>query len=96
MIVEIQVLPSPPGSPEQRYAHVDAAIAVIQESGVAYEVGPLGTWLEGEPDVLWPLVRAVHEATLRAGAASVVSIVKVAEGASADHPTAQQLIAPHR
>jgi uncharacterized protein YqgV (UPF0045/DUF77 family) len=79
MIVEIQVLPSPAGTATDRYAHVEAAIAVIQSSGLAYEVGPLGTSLEGEPDVLWPLVRRVHEATLSSGAEGVVSIVKVAQ-----------------
>jgi uncharacterized protein YqgV (UPF0045/DUF77 family) len=81
MIAEIQVLPSPPGTPEQRYAHVEAAIAAIQSSGLRYEVGPLGTSVEGEPDEVWPLLRAVHEATLRSGADGVVSVVKVGQSA---------------
>ena len=68
MIVELQVLPFPPGTDAVRYAHVEAAIAVIQASGFSYEVGPLGTSVEGEPDQLWPLIRAVHEATLISGA----------------------------
>jgi uncharacterized protein YqgV (UPF0045/DUF77 family) len=83
MIVEIQVLPSPAGTEGDRYAHVEAAIAVIQSSGLPYEVGPLGTSLEGEPDALWPLVRQVHEATLRSGADGVVSVVKVAQSREA-------------
>ena len=77
MIVELQVLPFPPGTDAVRYAHVEAAIAVIQASGFSYEVGPLGTSVEGEPDQLWPLIRAVHEATLISGADGVVSIIKV-------------------
>lgn len=77
MIVELQVLPFPPGTDTVRYAHVEAAIAVIQASGFPYEVGPLGTSVEGEPDQLWPLIRAVHEATLISGADGVVSIIKV-------------------
>lgn len=77
MIVEIQVLPSPPGTGTVRYAHVEAAIAVVQSSGLPYEVGPLGTSIEGDPDVLWPLVRRVHEATLASGADGVVSVIKV-------------------
>ncbi len=80
MIVEIQVLPSPAGTPENPHAHIEAAIAVIQGSGVHYEVGPLGTTFEGLPDELWPLLRRVHEAVLDAGASSAVSVVKVAEG----------------
>lgn len=79
MIVELQVLPSPAGTADDRYAHVEAAIAVITGSGLPYEVGPLGTSLEGEPDEVWAVVRRAHEATLAAGAEGVVSIIKVAQ-----------------
>ena len=83
MIVEIQCLPAPMGTPESKYAHIEAAIAVIESAGLTYEVGALGTTIEGEPDQLWPLVRLVHEACLHAGAGSVVSIIKVAQSATA-------------
>ncbi len=80
MIVEIQCLPSPPGTVADAHAHVEAAIAVIDESGLHHEVGALGTTLEGEPDAAWPVVRAAHEACLAAGADTVVTVIKVAEG----------------
>ena len=80
MIVEIQVLPSPAGTPDDPHANVEAAIHVVQRSGLTYEVGPLGTSIEGEPDDMWPLLRAVHEAALTAGAGSTISVVKIAEG----------------
>lgn len=80
MIVEIQCLPSPAGTPDDPHAYVEAAIAVIQQAGVSYEVGPLGTSLEGEPDQVWPLLRRVHEACLAAGANTTISVIKVAEG----------------
>ncbi|MBL8775608.1 MAG: thiamine-binding protein [Acidimicrobiales bacterium] len=81
-------MPQPLGTPNDRYAHVDAAIAVIQAAGLPYEVGALGTTVEGPPDELWPLVRAVHEATLIAGATAEVTVIKVAEAAAgADQPT---------
>lgn len=79
MIIEIQCLPSPSGNEQDRYAHVHAAIEVIQDAGVAYEVGPLGTAVEGEPDTIWPLLRQVHEATMEAGAGQCITIVKVLE-----------------
>ncbi len=47
-----------------------------------FEVGPLGTTFEGEPDELWPLLRRVHEAVLTAGASSAVSVVKIAQGST--------------
>lgn len=81
MIVEIQCVANPPGTADDRYEHIDAAIGVIERSGLRYEVGALGTTVEGRPDELWPLLRAVHEACLAAGAESVISAIKVAEAA---------------
>ncbi|MEX2031486.1 MAG: thiamine-binding protein [Dehalococcoidia bacterium] len=84
MILEIQCLASPAGTPDDRYKHVDAAIAVVQASGLKYEVGALGTTVEGDSDELWPLARDVHEACLRAGADSVVTVVKAYEAAQVE------------
>jgi uncharacterized protein YqgV (UPF0045/DUF77 family) len=84
MIVEIQCIPTPSGTAGRRYAHVEAAIARVQQSGVRYEVGALGTTLEGESDVIWPLLRDVHTACLDSGAESVITVIKVAETARPD------------
>jgi len=78
MIAEIQVAPSPPGTPEDPHAHVEAAIAVIQASGLRYEVGALGTTLEGDADEVWATLRAAHEAMIAAGATGGISHIKVA------------------
>ena len=78
VIAEIQVAPSPPGTTDNPHAHVEAAIAVIQASGLRYEVGALGTTLEGEADEVWATLRAAHEAMLAAGATSGLSHIKVA------------------
>ena len=98
MIAEIQVLPSPSGVPGDRYAHVDAAIAEVQASGLAYEVGPLGTSVDGPASQVWPLLRRVHDACLAAGADSVVTVIKVAErSAGADDDfTMASLTGKHR
>ena len=94
MIAEIQCLPTPAGTDDRRYAHVEAAIAQIQQSGVRYEVGALGTTLEGDPDHVWPLLRTVHEACLRSGAGSVITVIKLAE---ADTPVSMDaLVADYR
>ncbi len=77
--MEIQCLANPPGTAEDRYAHVEAALAVIQRSGLKFEVDALGTTVEGPPEAIWPLGRAVHEACLTAGADSVVTVVKFAQ-----------------
>ena len=78
MIAEIQVAPSPPGTAEDPHAHVEAAIAVIKASGLRYEVGALGTTLEGDDDAVWTTIRAAHEAMLAAGATGGISHVKIA------------------
>lgn len=78
VVAEIQVAPSPPGTPEDPHAHVEAAIAVIAGSGLRYEVGALGTTLEGEADVVWDTLRAAHEAMMLAGANGGLSHVKIA------------------
>ncbi len=96
MIAEIQVLPRPVGTPADRYAHVDAAIAAISTSGLAYEVGAMGTTIEGSPDQVWPLLRAVHEATLAAGAEGCLSVIKVSGAAGDAGPTVQDLVGKHR
>jgi uncharacterized protein YqgV (UPF0045/DUF77 family) len=97
MIVEIQCLPSPPGDGQRRWAHVEAAIAVLAGSGLRYEVGPLGTSVEGEPDEVWPLLRRAHEASLAAGADGVVSVIKVEQSARAEtQPTMGDLVREFR
>lgn len=97
MIVEIQCIPTPPGTDGRRYAHVEAAIAQIQRSGVRYEVGALGTTLEGDPDLLWPLLRDVHAACMDSGAESVITIIKIAEAGRPDAgPGMDDLVSDYR
>ena len=78
VIAEIQVAPSPPGTPDDPHAHVEAAIRVIQASGLRSEVGALGTTLEGDADTVWATLRAAHEAMTAAGATGGISHVKIA------------------
>lgn len=87
MIVEIEVLPRPIGTPDDPYKHVEAAIAVIADAGVTYEVGALGTTFEASADAAWALTRATHDACLAAGAESVVTVVKLAESSGDAGPT---------
>ncbi len=87
MIVEIEVLPRPAGTPDDPYRHVEAAIAAIAAAGVVYEVGALGTTFEAPADTAWALTRATHDACLTSGAESVITIVKLAESAGDSGPT---------
>ncbi|CAN7313625.1 thiamine-binding protein [Pseudorhodoferax sp. LjRoot39] len=96
MLAEIQVIPRPVGTASDRYKHVDAAIAVIQASGLRYEVHGLGTVVEGPPEKVWALLQAVHQATLQAGAERTLSIIKVSSGAEAGGPRVEDLVRKFR
>ncbi|MGE3348978.1 MAG: MTH1187 family thiamine-binding protein [Ramlibacter sp.] len=96
MIAEIQVIPRPAGTANDRYKHVDAAIAVIQASGLHYEVHGMGTVIEGPPERIWPLLQAVHQATLDAGAERTLSIIKVSGSAAPGGPRIDELVQKFR
>lgn len=96
MIAEVQVIPRPVGTAADRYKHVDAAIAVIQASGLRYEVHALGTVVEGPPEKVWLLLQAVHQATLEAGAERTLSIIKISSGAQAGGPRVEDLVRKFR
>lgn len=98
MIAEIHVSPNPPGSSADRYAHIEAAIAVVQGSGLHYEVNALGTTFEGEPDRVWATLRAAHEACLASGATSLITNIRLAESnlAPAERSTMQSLTGKFR
>ena len=96
MLVEVQCLPTPVGTVDDPYRHVDAAIAVIQASGLSYEVGALGTTFEGGAEEAWALARRAHEACLASGAGAVVTVVKVAQSADDGEGRMAELTAKFR
>ena len=96
MIAEIQVIPRPAGTAGDRYKHVDAAIAIIQASGLRYEVHGMGTVIEGPPEKIWPLLQAVHQATLESGSERTLSMIKVSGGAQAGGPRVEDLVRKFR
>lgn len=96
MILDIEVLPRPAGTPESEYAHVESAIAVIQGSGLHYEVHALGTTVEGDPAAIWDLARRIHEATLESGAEGVVTVAKFQQSRTDNPPTMASLTAKFR
>lgn len=71
-----QVIPKVPES-LHAYDIVDKAIAVVQNSGVQYEVGPMETTMEGELEVLLEIVKQAQEACIQHGALEVMTHVKI-------------------
>ena len=72
--VELQVIP---GGAEDVYAVVDSVIALIADSGVKYEVGPMGTTMEGELSTLLKIVEKAQQVCVAHGASRVLSVVKI-------------------
>ncbi|MHB1296878.1 MAG: thiamine-binding protein [Anaerolineae bacterium] len=73
--VAVQVLPLC----EDPYPVVDRAIAVIQRSGVKYEVGAMETTMEGELPRLLAVAQEAHAACFVEGVDQVVTIIKIGD-----------------
>jgi uncharacterized protein (TIGR00106 family) len=76
-IVQVTVVPLGTAGPSlSRY--VREVLAVLERHPeVKAHVGPNGTALEGELDVLWPVVREMHEAPFAAGVQRVMTLLNV-------------------
>lgn len=74
-IVSVQIIPTVPQG-ENVYDYVDAAIKVIDEAGVKYEVHPLETTMEGEFSELLTIVQKMNEVLVAKGSTSIISQIK--------------------
>ncbi|MGJ3509060.1 thiamine-binding protein [Enemella sp. A6] len=77
MLIHVHVGPSPLGDERGTYAHVEAAIRVIEASGLEYQVEALGTTIQGPAEKCWPLLQELHEACLESGAKTVMTHVRI-------------------
>ena len=59
------------------YEWVDEAIAIIQASGVKYEVGPFATVLEGTYDEVMKLIHYVNEFLYSRGCSEWISSLQI-------------------
>ncbi|MGL4523295.1 MAG: thiamine-binding protein [Bacilli bacterium] len=74
--VAFQVIPKVPDHLHS-YDVVDAAIAVVENSGVVYEVGAMETVMEGEVNHLLEIVKQAQQACVDAGAKEVITNIKI-------------------
>lgn len=75
-LVSIQIIPKTPNG-EDVIPYVDAAIEVIEQSGVPYQVAPLETTMEGELGNLLSIIEKMNVRMTELGAPSVISQVKI-------------------
>jgi len=75
IIMAFQVIPKV--EEERIFPVVDEAIKIVAASGLPYEVGPMETTLEGEPDEIWEVIKKAMDACVQAGASRVMTNIKV-------------------
>jgi uncharacterized protein (TIGR00106 family) len=75
-LVSIQILPKTKDG-EDVIPYVDAAISVIEESGVKFEVHPLETTMEGNLSDLMKVIEKMNEKMIEMGSSNVISQVKI-------------------
>jgi uncharacterized protein YqgV (UPF0045/DUF77 family) len=74
-MMNIQIIPKV-ADLDDPYPTVDAAIAVVQSSGLPYEVGGLGTTVEGDFATLVEIAQRMNEVVIEQGAESVISQIR--------------------
>lgn len=75
-IVQFSVVPLGTGSTSLS-SYVARVHQVLDESGVANRLTPMGTVLEGELDELLAVIRRVHELPFEQGAARVMTLINI-------------------
>ncbi|MCM3603558.1 thiamine-binding protein [Robertmurraya korlensis] len=75
-LVSIQIIPKTKNG-ENVIPYVDAAIAIIDASGVKYEVHPLETTMEGDLQELFAIITKMNEKMIEMGSSNVISQVKI-------------------
>ena len=75
-IVEISITPLGTGVPSVS-PYVAACVDIVAGSGLAYQLTPMGTVIEGDLDAIFDVIRRMHEAPFEKGAIRVSTLIKV-------------------
>lgn len=75
-LVSIQIIPKPRDGGDV-IPYVDAAIGVIEEAKVTYEVHPLETTIEGELTEIFAVIEKMNKKMVEMGSTNVISQVKI-------------------
>ena len=76
MIVELSVVPIGTGETSVS-SYVRAAIKIIEEAGLDYQLNSMGTCVQGEWDEIFSTLKAVHDQLAKMGCNRVVTTVKI-------------------
>jgi len=76
MIVELSVVPIGTGETSVS-SYVRAAIKIIEEAGLDYQLNSMGTCVQGEWDEIFSTLKAVHDQLAKMGCNRIVTTVKI-------------------
>jgi len=76
MIVELSVVPIGTGETSVS-SYVKAAIKIIEETDLDYQVNSMGTCVQGEWDEIFSTLKAVHDELAKMGCNRIVTTVKI-------------------
>jgi uncharacterized protein (TIGR00106 family) len=76
MIVELSVVPVGTGETSVS-SYVKAAIKIIEETDLEFEINSMGTCVQGEWDEIFSTVKAVHDELAKMGCNRIVTTVKI-------------------
>ena len=76
MIVEVSVVPIGTGETSVS-SYVKAAIKIIEETDLEYEINSMGTCVQGEWDEIFSTLKAMHDELAKMGCNRIVTTVKI-------------------
>ena len=74
---------------------VAGCLQLVKESGLNYQLTPMGTILEGELDDIFALVRKMHESPFNAGAQRVSTLIKIDDRRDREHTMERKMRSVH-
>ena len=75
-VVEVSIVPLGTAAPGVS-AYVAGCLRVVRESGLKYQLTPMGTVIEGDLDAVLGVIRRMHETPFAAGAVRVSTLIKI-------------------
>ena len=75
-IAEVSIVPVGTGDTGVS-SHVAGALAVLQASGLAYRLTPMGTIIEGDLDAVLDVIRAMHESPFAGDVRRVYTVIRI-------------------
>lgn len=76
-IVEVSITPLGTGSTSISRYVADCHRVLEEEKRIAYQLTPMGTILEGDLNVIWEVIRKMHEVPFDKGAMRVSTYIKI-------------------